>query len=523
MSTDGGINIPVGADLAQFARDLDELPRDMAGKLRMAAEKIRAQISANMAGIARTRLEIKAEADPTEVQRLTTWIEGYTRANEQLAAKLEVVAVAAQRKAQAVRAAATAEQAALAATVTATTHVDAGMKSAKVNSGNLAMGFMQLAQGAEDLQYSIGGAMNNMASAAVMFGASAGLATGVTLVGVLVNQLVRNWDDLTEAFGGGAVRSQAEQMAELAKQTSLTAQETRRLKEYEEERQQIEGMKGGKPEKVREAESEVQAAIDEAGGRDAVAAIIARLRRDKAGLDKAAAGYEEYRQAKAEPETIEVMSQETGETFRHKNEGRLERMQAALEKNQKDSFDQALRELNRAKNNQPAGLEELIKRVQAAPQLFPADFLERLQAATPERKTKDEAIEAAGNELDRSNESWKAFQERRQAYQRAERRREREATETAEAEEKARTEPMERARKLVLERHQGGGTRSESLSGVDYANRLIGAGLEGRAQDQIQKDILEETRRQSQLMADQNKAIKDLPKEIGRLSVARFG
>lgn len=66
--------------------------------------------------------------------------------------------------------------------------------------GRTAMGINQLVQGFEDLQYSVGGAMNNIGSAVMMFGGPAGLIALATAAGIAINQLAKHWDQVKEAF-----------------------------------------------------------------------------------------------------------------------------------------------------------------------------------------------------------------------------------------------------------------------------------------------------------------------------------
>lgn len=63
-------------------------------------------------------------------------------------------------------------------------------------ANNLGLALNAAAQGLEDLQYSVGGAMNNLAQFAMLLGAGGGVVTAVTLAGVAVNQLFRHWDKL---------------------------------------------------------------------------------------------------------------------------------------------------------------------------------------------------------------------------------------------------------------------------------------------------------------------------------------
>ena len=52
---------------------------------------------------------------------------------------------------------------------------------ASLDMSRMGMGINQLAQGLEDMQYSVGGAMNNLGASIMMFGGSAGLVAVATL------------------------------------------------------------------------------------------------------------------------------------------------------------------------------------------------------------------------------------------------------------------------------------------------------------------------------------------------------
>ncbi len=87
---------------------------------------------------------------------------------------------------------------------TATTHLDTSMKriadSAR-SGGGIGMALNSAAQGFEDLQYGVGGAMNNLANVAMHLGAGGMVLAGITLAGVAINQLALHWSQLTAAFG----------------------------------------------------------------------------------------------------------------------------------------------------------------------------------------------------------------------------------------------------------------------------------------------------------------------------------
>lgn len=59
-------------------------------------------------------------------------------------------------------------------------------------------------QGLEDLQYGIGGVLNNIPMLVTSLGGGLGLAAGISVVSVGINQLIKHWGDLSALFGGEA-------------------------------------------------------------------------------------------------------------------------------------------------------------------------------------------------------------------------------------------------------------------------------------------------------------------------------
>ncbi len=85
-------------------------------------------------------------------------------------------------------------------------------------------GLMQLGYAVDDLQYGFSAIVNNIPQIAMGFGAGAGLAGGIAIASVAINQLVKHWGELSDiaqsAWSGGSVeqlhkiREAAEQAAE---------------------------------------------------------------------------------------------------------------------------------------------------------------------------------------------------------------------------------------------------------------------------------------------------------------------
>jgi hypothetical protein len=113
------------------------------------------------------------------------------------------------------------------------------------------------AQGLDDLQYvpeqGLRPILNNLVQLSP--------ALGIAALGVSV--LYAHSGELANLFGKGATRTEAEQMEELGKKTSKTADETQRLAKYEELRKNIKAQQEGKPEAQTKAAEAVNKAIVE--------------------------------------------------------------------------------------------------------------------------------------------------------------------------------------------------------------------------------------------------------------------
>jgi len=117
----------------------------------------------------------------------------------------------------------------------ATHQLDTSMQSVSRNSGRFGLAVNAMAQGLEDLQYGVGGAMNNLSQVAMLMGAGGLVIAGVTLTGIAVNQLVKHWGDLMELLGSTHIKTAAEEMKELAEATNRTGAQAERLRELKAE------------------------------------------------------------------------------------------------------------------------------------------------------------------------------------------------------------------------------------------------------------------------------------------------
>jgi hypothetical protein len=341
--------------------------------------------------------------------------------------------------------------------------------------GNAALGIQQLANGFEDLQYSVGGAMNNMASAATMFGASAALSTGIIFVGIGINQLVKHWDDLAGAFGGTAARTASEEMEELGKKTKKTADEQARYNELKKQGQLLDAARGAS-EEVETGHRAVQKTIQELGdfgaeGMDKLREGLMATRGGapgEGGLDRNAPGYEALqRQMKLRDQVAEMLKSGAYATS-PEAEAMAGQQLAALDKaiktgrdeNRKMSADWAEQVIREAIGNQPKGLEKLRDIVASNQAHFPPETAIRL------------------------GEAWKEFEEANAAYSKRRKERERkaratESTETQYGDQEAAEQDRETAE--YRRRKAANRKRAEDVAGQLFAGPLGREALAGTA------------------------------------------
>lgn len=172
---------------------------------------------------------------------------------------------------------------------------------ARGGTNNMAMGFQQLAAGLEDLQYSVGGAMNNLSQAVTLFGGPAGLATVATLAGVAVSQLAKHWDEWVTALAPGVANpalkgiegmtlelaKAKKEMEDLATKTKLSLEELRKFEEAKatvgrltkkaEEGKELAAITGAPSKAEQEAGAGFREAVAASGGAAALDDLVAGL------------------------------------------------------------------------------------------------------------------------------------------------------------------------------------------------------------------------------------------------------
>lgn len=163
------------------------------------------------------------------------------------------------------------------ATAGETKKLDASLKQAGSGGSALASRLMVMGQFADDAQYGFRAIVNQIPQVVTAFGGSMGLAGGIALAGVAINQLMNHWDDLTALFEEPVVVSAAEQMDALAKATSRTTEETIRLNRHKREQSTIEAQAARRPKQEGVIAGEVGKAIGEAGADELLSKIRLKM------------------------------------------------------------------------------------------------------------------------------------------------------------------------------------------------------------------------------------------------------
>jgi hypothetical protein len=183
----------------------------------------------------------------------------------------------------------------------------AAMRSGSGGMQNFGQAVMQAGYAIEDLQYGVGGVLNNIPSLLMGLGLGAGLTGAIQILIVGVTQLYKHWDDIAKLWGQAkeldlttaSVEKLTERIKKLEEQTVRTAQETNeltqariRLREEQEREKGVQSLQDQQAELQRKQGAVIREAVTEqGGGLDAVAkALMQAVARDEgeAGLDKRA-------------------------------------------------------------------------------------------------------------------------------------------------------------------------------------------------------------------------------------------
>ncbi len=83
------------------------------------------------------------------------------------------------------------------------------------NARKFGMGLMALGAAVEDAQYGFRSVVNNIPMMVHMFGGSAGLAGGINIAAVAINQLVEHWGELMSVMQSGWLNVPADHLEKL--------------------------------------------------------------------------------------------------------------------------------------------------------------------------------------------------------------------------------------------------------------------------------------------------------------------
>lgn len=335
---------------------------------------------------------------------------------------------------------------------------------------NIGYAAMEASRAVEDLQYGLGGVVNNIPSLVMALGGGAGLTAAISLAAVGANQLYRHWDDLMGVMGFGTVGTEAEQMERLEKATGRTADETERLNRYKKEQQQVGRLSGAEPKAQAEARKTAEEAITEAGGIDRLAAGLVATRNAgglegrmsgelRQRLEKIRSGLDLYRRTGAGPHIQAALAGKSVEQYLN------DEIKSVMEQARKDEFEIAREDIAAAAND-PKRLKGLIAEIGRKPGAFPEGAAAKLTEATPEAIAHDEAVDA---DLDRFEQHIGEMQKRGQANART-RQKNRQKL------EKLLGPALDRALQFVA----GGGEITADVGAAELANLGIEPGKAGR-------------------------------------------
>lgn len=290
----------------------------------------------------------------------------------------------------------------------------------------LQQGMIQAGYAVDDLQYGFKGIANNIQPLLMGLGIGGGLAGIISIVITGVVQLQQHWDGLMSAFGMGKVKTQAEEMDELAKATTRTVEQTAKLNEYQKLQKAAQSLEGGVPKSESARQAAAVGGINEAGGVDRIAAGIRGARGTGVdGLDPRMPGYSEYVEAKKMADNPEAFRRLQGSA----NASTLESVESVkaraaavmnAEKNKNDTASEKTAKdmAAQAVAGQSGGLDALIGEVKKNPGAFPPGALEQLEKAHP-KNIRARQIEATmteeGDSIKKAQEKSRAETDRKNA------------------------------------------------------------------------------------------------------------
>lgn len=281
---------------------------------------------------------------------------------------------------------------------------DAYAAMARSNAAGMAL--MQLGFAIDDIQYGFRSVVNNIApftySISTALGASAGkamaLASGVQIIGVLAYQAYQNWDLLMDAMGMGKVRTEAEEMDELAKKTGKTADETARLNKYKKEQLEIQNLMESQTKAEKDQERAVKEVLTEAGGDTVVGKLAQAIQAGGQGAKISPAEQKALDKIKA-PSYIMAPDDPRQAAVQAQYQAKMDQINKRIN----DADIKRAQQLAVKAQNDPAALKSMIAKLSRVP--GNEDLVANLTEQLPENKSKlaNQQLEADLNTESREN------------------------------------------------------------------------------------------------------------------------
>jgi lipoate-protein ligase B len=178
------------------------------------------------------------------------------------------------------------------------TTAEAAIRNGTRSTANYGLAALEASRGIEDMQYGLGGVINNIPTFTMLMGGTGGVAAAISLVSVGSYVLLKHWDDLTglyqtrnpfpEVTGNlneleGALKKNNKELDELREKSSLSndqlaranlliAEQTR-LEAEQEAARDVKKIKDTKSEQQRKQADEFKAIVDKIGGTQALADV----------------------------------------------------------------------------------------------------------------------------------------------------------------------------------------------------------------------------------------------------------
>lgn len=168
-----------------------------------------------------------------------------------------------------------------------TRDLSSAQRQAAGSSANFGRSLLLAGQGIEDMQYGIGGVLNNIPGLVEAIGGGAGLAGAVSIIAVGANLLYENWDNLMTAFGSSEPKTAAENFRELAEALGRTSQEQARYNQLKAEQNALAEVRDSPVLSAvdRRRNERVGEVISERGQAEVLEPMVAEMTRRRSDID----------------------------------------------------------------------------------------------------------------------------------------------------------------------------------------------------------------------------------------------